>query len=126
MKRIYMGLGILAILLAMAITFTLLMERIYQPMSNILQEAADASIRADWASAAQLYSMAQARWEQHKHFSAALADHSPMDDIDGLFGELELYLQQQEMPHFAATCRHLARLTEAMGENHSLNWWNFL
>jgi hypothetical protein len=43
-----------------------------------------------------------------------------------LFAELEIYLRQQEMLHFAATCRHLAMLTEAMGDNHALNLWNLL
>ena len=126
MKRIYMGLAILAILLSLALLFTWLMDRIYHPLASTLQEAADAAIRTDWAAAAELYGKAQTHWEKHKHFTAILADHSPMDDMDGLFGELELYLQQQEMPHFAATCLHLARLAESMEENHALSWWNLL
>ena len=126
MKRIYAGIVILALLLGAALLFAHLMERIYTPLENTLLEAADAALLEDWRTAEELCRRARDRWERYKRVTAILADHSPMDDIDGLFGELEIYLQQQEMPHFAATCHHLARLSQAMGENHALNWWNFL
>lgn len=126
MKRIYAGIVILALLLGAAFLFAHLMERIYTPLENTLLEAADAALLEDWRTAEALCLRARDHWERYKRVTAILADHSPMDDIDGLFGELEIYLQQQEMPHFAATCHHLARLSQAMGENHALNWWNFL
>ena len=126
MKRIYAGLAILAVLLSAAAAFSVLMERTHVPVAKALQEAATAAEDGDWAAAGDLFRSAQAQWQQHKQFTAAVADHSPMDDMDGLFAELEIYLRQQEMPHFSATCCHLAYLAEAMADNHALNWWNLL
>lgn len=126
MKRIYLGLTILVTLLSLALLFTAMMDRIHRPIAENLLAAAQAASDENWDKAEELASAASRSWERYRKFTAALADHSPMDDMDGLFAELETYLQQREMPHFAATCCHLARLAEAMGDNHALNWWNFL
>ena len=126
MKRICLGLGILAVLLSTAVLFTVAMNRIYKPIAKNLLSAAQAASGENWSKAEELASAANDGWEQYRNLSAALADHSPMDDIDGLFAELETYLQQREMPHFSATCLHLAKLTESMGDNHAFSWWNFL
>lgn len=126
MKRIYLGLAILVMLLFLAILFTVIMDRIHSPIAFDLLTAAQAAAEGDWDKASEFASAASSSWKKHRNFTAILADHSPMDDMDGLFAELETYLQQREMPHFAATCRHLARLAEAMGDNHALSWWNFL
>ena len=126
MKRICAGLTILTVLLSAAVAFSVLMERIHSPMAAALQEAAAAAEEGDWEAAEDLFRRAQDRWQQRKHFTAALADHSPMDDMEGLFAELEIYLRLQETPHFSATCCHLADLAEAMADNHAVNWWNLL
>lgn len=126
MKRIYLGLGILAILLCVALLVSAVMDRLHAPIAQDLQDAALAAKNGDWESAATLAGSAADRWQHCKRFTAALADHSPMDDMEGLFAELEVYLQQREMPHFAATCRHLAYLAGAMGDNHAMSWWNLL
>ena len=123
MKRIFLGLALLLALLGIAAVITVRMDRVYEPITNALRQAAEAD---DWKKAAFLADQAKTRWEEQRRFTATVADHSPMDEIDGLFAELEIYLRQQEMPHFAATCRHLAMLTEAMGDNHALNLWNLL
>ncbi len=126
MKRIIWGCVILGVLLVLAVLFSVQMNRIHAPLSQCLQEAAQAAAEGNWDAAEHLAGNAAAAWERCKHFTAALADHSPMDEIDGLFSELTVYLEEREMPHFAATCRHLAKLTEAMTENHALSWWNLL
>ena len=113
-------------LLSIAVLFTVAMNRIYEPIADNLLSAAQAASSENWSKAEELASAANDSWEQYRNFSAALADHSPMDDIDGLFAELETYLQHREMPHFAATCLHLAKLTKSMGDNHAFSWWNFL
>lgn len=126
MKRIFLGLALLLALLGIAAVITVRMDHVYEPITNALRQAAEAAEADDWKKAAFLADQAKTRWEERRRFTATVADHSPMDEIDGLFAELEIYLRQQEMPHFAATCRHLAMLTEAMGDNHALNLWNLL
>ena len=50
----------------------------------------------------------------------------PMDDVDTLFAEMQVYAQAEEIPHFAACCGQLSRLVLAMAQAHSPTWWNFL
>ena len=126
MKRIFLGSALLLVLLGIAVVITVRMDRVYEPITDALRQAAEAAAANDWEKAASSANRAKDRWHAQRRFTATVADHSPMDEIDGLFAELEIYLQQQEMPHFAATCRHLAMLTEAMGDNHALNLWNLL
>lgn len=126
MKRIFLGLTLLLALLWSAAVITVQMDRVYDPIVNSLRQAAAAAESNDWRKATSLANQAKSCWETHRHFTASVADHSPMDEIDGLFAELEVFLTQQEMPHFAATCRHLAMLTAAMGDNHAFSWWNLL
>ncbi len=126
MRRLIIGLSILAVLLALSIGVSAAMERIHSPVAEALHQAAEAAQAEDWKKAGALAESAKARWEKYWYFTAAVADHTPMDDADGLFAELEIYLQEQEMPHFAATAMHLSQLTRAMADSHHASWWNLL
>ncbi len=126
MKRLWLGIGILAAILALCCTVTLSMECIHTPIAEDLSRAAEAAQKEDWDKANALAAAAKARWEQYWHFTAMVADHTPMDELDGLFAELEVYGREQEMPHFAATCAHLCRLSQAMADSHTPSWWNLI
>lgn len=126
MKRIIWGSCIVAALLALALLAGSEMERLHAPVALQLQTAAGEAAQGQWQEARAKAEAAAALWEDNRRFVAILADHSPMDDIDGLFAELLEYGRQEEMPHFCALCRHLARLVEGMAENHHLTWWNLL
>ncbi len=126
MKRLWLGIGILAVLLALCSAVTLSMERIHSPIAEDLSRAAEAAQKEDWGKANALAGAARARWEQYWHFTAMVADHTPMDELDGLFAELEIYGREQEMPHFAATCAHLRQLSQAMADSHTPSWWNLI
>ena len=69
---------------------------------------------------------AQEKWQQQWHSVAALADHAPMDEIDGLFAQMETYSKAGAAVDAAACCARLSKLVAAVGEAHSLNWWNLL
>lgn len=126
MKRLWMGTGILVVLLIFSTIITGTMERIHAPVADLLQQAEEASLSGDWDKANALAGMAKAHWERYWQFTAAFADQSPMDELDGLFAELEIYGLQREMPHFAATCSHLSMLAMAMADSHTPSWWNVL
>ena len=49
-----------------------------------------------------------------------------MDELDGLFAELMVFLKNRESPHFEATCARLSLLARAMADGHGLQWWNLL
>lgn len=126
MKRFWWGAGLLIVLLILSSLITFSMERIHEPVANLLKQASEASLEEDWEKANALAGEAKARWEQYWQFTAAFADHTPMDELDGLFAELEVYGKEKEMPHFAATCSHLSMLALAMASSHTPNWWNVL
>lgn len=126
MKRFWIGFLILSILLCGGSAVTICMVKTHQPIADDLQQSAQAALDGNWEQAARLAGQAQTRWEKYHTFTAAFADHSPMDELDGLFAELEIFYVQREQTHFAAVCAHLAQLAQAMADSHAPSWWNLL
>lgn len=126
MKRCRFGISLLILLLILSICVTGLMDRFHSPLSSILEQAALCAETARWEDAAHYASCARNRWERYRKFSAALADHEPMEDIDRLFSELDIWLQAKEAEHCASICAQLSQSAEAMRDAHTLTWWNLL
>lgn len=126
MKRLWLGVILLAALLAASLGVQRAMERIHDPIANELEQAADAALAGDWAEADCLYHRARDAWQRHRKVTASLADHSPMDELDMLFGELRVFSRERETVHFAAACRAAARMAKAIAQAHSLTWWDLL
>ena len=126
MKRMWIGVGLLVLFCALGIFTAIGMKNIHDPIADALTRASAAAVQEDWKQAAVHFHAARSKWETNRRLTAAVADHAPMEEIDSLFSELAIYLQERESPHFSATCAHLAALTRAMGEAHTINWWNLL
>lgn len=126
MKRGWIGVVLLLALLAGGVLSVWLMVELHDPLEGILEQAAEAALASRWERAEVLSREAQTRWEENWHVSAAFSDHAPMEEIDGLFAQLEVYRGLQDAASFAALCRELAREMKAMGEAHVPNWWNLL
>ena len=126
MKRIFAGAVILGLLLAAGITVAMRIEKIHSDITRLLEQAGTAAQEANWADARRLTREASEKWQRSRHFTAGFADHTPMDEIDTTFGELQVYLLQEESPHFQATCARLSALTQAMADSHNVQWWNIL
>ena len=141
MKRGWIGLGLLGILLTAGLLVTGFMGRVHKDVSRELdesnayymgyvsrelEEAARAAGAGNWAEAAEDARDAYEDWQERWHLSAAFADHEPMEQIDGQFAQLWPYLEARDAVAFCALCRALARQVEAIGDAHGLNWWNLL
>lgn len=126
MKRGWIGLGLLLALLAGSIAVTRAMDRGHDPIARELETASDLALEGDWETAAALARNAKAEWEDKWNFGAAFADHEPMEEIDGLFAQVEVYVRAREEVSFAAVCAELSKRLEAMGDAHGLTWWNLL
>lgn len=126
MKRSWIGLALLLILLACGLLVTWAMDRCHEPILRDLDDAALFAMAGDWEQAQLRMGRAWGIWQDCWHFSASFADHEPMEDIDAVFAHLEVYALRQEETAFAAACRELSRKVEAMSEAHSLVWWNFV
>ena len=109
MKRLWVGILLLLVLLAGTLAVTVAMDRIYAPM-------AEALVAGDLEAAEERYQ----RWRQ---LTAAFADHGPMEEMDALFARAEVCGDEQER---RALCAELAQRAKAMSNAHSPTWWNLL
>ena len=126
MSRFWIGIVLLVVFLCLGFLVTWAMNDTHEPISQTLEQAAEAAISGDLETGVSLALEAQSIWENHWRGTAAVADHAPMDEIDGLFAQAEIYAQTGSTADFAAICGRLARLIEAIGEAHSPGWWNLL
>jgi len=126
MKRSWMGAGLLMVLLAVGIWSAWGMVTVHGPLETMLDRAAEQALREDWESAGYLFQQAKDCWESRETFRACFADHTPVEEIDGEFALLEVYIQTREVTPFAAGCREMARKIAAVGEAHELDMKNLL
>lgn len=126
MKRFWLGVIILSGLLVLGFTAMVAVDRFCQPISRNLTEAACAVELGNWDLAHQLATQANERWEQHRALHAAVTNHEPMEEIDALFEQLEIYRQAEDGLRFAECCARLASMTDAVSESQAIYWWNLL
>ena len=125
-KRFYLGIAILALLLGLGLGAAGAMKAVHEPVQQLLEDAAAAAEDDRLADALPMARTAYNRWQKYHSLTASLADHSPMDDTDTLFQEMLVYGQLEEVPHFAACCRELVIMTEAMYDAHAFSLKNLL
>ncbi len=126
MKRMWLGAALLVAVLIISQFAAAKMEKIHSPEAENLKQAAEHAMQNDWNKARNLAQKANASWEKMRRVTASVSNHQPMDSIDALFAELEIYGQARDSLSFSGTCVHLAELLQALGQEHSLNWWNLL
>lgn len=126
MKRIRFGAALLVLLLALGICSGALLEKTWQTQSKNLDRAARLAADGDWAGADALWEEARARWERHPVLIAALFHHDLIDEIEGLFAQLEVFSAERRAVSFASTCVYLSRQLESLGRIHSFNPENLL
>ena len=126
MKRFWLGLAILAVLLGAGIWSQIWMNSLHAPCSTVLQQAVQEALDDNWPQALAYAQQASDRWEQNKCLVSSFADHTPLDEVDMLLAELHVYGLTREVPHFAACCAQLAAMMDAISQAHAFNWWNLL
>lgn len=125
MRRSWIGAGILAVLLVLALLTAWGMDRLHSPIAQDLDQAAALVQEGNWVQAQALAQSARDQWERNRNKTACVADHTPMEEIDDLFAQLGQYAQAGEQATFAALCAQLAARTQAISQAHSLTWWSF-
>lgn len=126
MNRFWIGLGLLLALLGVGLWAMFTMDSIHSSVSEDLRQSAEAAQAENWAQADDLARSAEDQWEEHWHFSAAMADHTALDEIDSIFAQTRVYRENRQATDYAAACARLAQLIEALRESHNLSWWNLL
>ena len=126
MKRCWFGLILLLVLLLGCAWSSGYMSKVHSPVSETAMEAADFALEGDWGNAMTLAGRIRTQWENRWGIVAAFADHEPMEEIDGLFAQLEIYSRAGDNLSTAAVCAELSQRLEAMGDAHKGSWWNLL
>ena len=126
MKRQWIGLGLLLAVLTVGIVLTVAFRRLHEPIAEKLDTASEAALAEDWGRADALASQAVGDWKNFRRFTAAVADHEPLEEMDSLFAQLEVWQRLREPEEFAAACVYLAELARAMADSQQLTWWNLL
>ena len=126
MSRLWIGIGILAVLLILGIVFLFLSNDFYQDITADLEQAGQAARIENWQTAHQKLRESQEKWNRYRRFFASVTDHEPVEEVDSLFSQLELYEQYRLKAEFIAVCNSLSHLAEAIDEFHNLKWWSIL
>lgn len=126
MKRLWLGVAILLVVLMVGTGLSIAFSRLHTPISETLNEAGRAALAEDWEKATALANAAGADWEKIRHFTAAVAEHTPLEEMDSLFARLEVLCRARETAEFSAVCAELSILATTMGQSQSIVWWNLL
>lgn len=126
MSRFWLGIGLLVLFLVLGLWIGNTTNNANQTVAQTLDQAAAQTLQGDPETGVALAKQAHSQWDDSWHGTASVADHAPMDEIDGLFAQLEMYGETKQYADFAAYCARLAKLVTAVGEAHVLNWWNLL
>ena len=125
-KRWIFGWILLLFLLIFCLWISFFTQRFFRPTASMLEDAVQASLEQNWGLALSRAEQAREKWQDRRSYTAFLADQSPMDDMDRLFGEMEVFARCRDQEHFAAVCSQLSVLCHAMADAHSLHLWNLL
>lgn len=126
MKRSWLGAGLLALLLLGGILSSRWLIHTHQDIAGDVEQAVEYALREDWEQATRLTRQARDSWEQCRKPSATLVDHAPLERIDTLFDQLEVYAEARETVSFAASCVQLSKEIEDLSDAHRVNWQNLL
>ena len=126
MKRLWLGAALLAVLLAAGIFSTLVTERFHHSLSRRLEATAAAALAQDWEQTGELLHQCRSHWARYRNFVAAVASHEPIEEIDSLYDQLDIYFVRRDSQGFSLCCATLQHRTRALGEAQSINWWNLL
>lgn len=111
MKYLYIGSGILALLLGICILTGCVLSGRTEAAAAVLQQALDASVADDAETAAEYAKAAADQWHGSLRFYSSFLCHDETDEITIGFAELMLCTGQQGQEEFQLHCASLlARL----------------
>lgn len=124
MKRFILGILLLSLLLIAGLGISRGMEVRHRPVTEDLSRACELALSGASEAARRAALAAKETWEAHWPFTAAFADHEPLEEVDDLFSALEAYSPDSE--DFLACCQQLIRRTQAVIRAQCVSWWNLL
>lgn len=125
MKRSYLGLVILGLLLVLGLLSCRMLLKT-APLAKTLEEAAACAQGEDWESARALFEAAKECWNRRGKLMAALTDHEPLARINEQFAQAGAFIRSREPREAAASLNQLALQLKSLTDAHRLTWWNVL
>ena len=126
MKRCWFGAGLLAVFLLSGLLTSRWAKDCYGEITESVARAETAFARENWDMAERMTEGARDRWEEYWRLSASITDHSPMEQVDSLFDQLDNYTRGRDAIGCMGLCAQLRNALEAIAESHSLTWWNLM
>ena len=126
MNRLWIGIGVLVLLLAMGVSLLAVSLNFHEDFSHDLKSAGHSAMAGNWADAEKQLAQGREKWQAYQQFWAASTDHEPVEQVQQLFSQLELFQNRRMDVEFASACFALVELSEVINEAHSLRWWSIL
>lgn len=126
MRRMWIGIGLLALMLVGGLWAADWMQQAHGEMAADLNRGAQLALENRWEEAERQADRAERAWQKKRPVTAAFADHEPLEEIDGLFAQLRIFAAAGKGADFAATCGYLAQQLEALGDDHRFTLYNLL
>lgn len=124
MKRLWIGIGLLVVILIAAILVPEILEHNHTPIIRDLERASQLAMEENWDSAQDFSRRAEKKWKKIRPVTASFTDHEPMDEIDALFAQLKVYAEAQDMVAYSSTCAYLSSQLGVLGDYHNFTLWN--
>lgn len=124
-RRFYLGVGILVLLLSVGLLSGAWVDKSNRQVVEHLAMAEAAARTGTREEALTLTRKAEQLWKKGWHRVAVISDHTAMDEIDGLFAQMEHYARDGDAL-FGASCARVRELVSAISDGHQLTWWNLL
>lgn len=126
MKHLYIGLGILAVVLAGSLCSLFAMRQNTGEMERLLETAWDHCQAGSFEAAQASAQAAQKNWKTNYGLTASLIDHGPLEEINHSFAQMEACAQMQEWDEFAQACKSLLTMVQDLEEREQPLYYNIL
>ena len=126
MRRTWVGIVLLALLLILGIFSVLGIHGPLDAIADGLETASTLALSGSVADGAEAVREALRLWISVRNAIAAFTDHDPLERIDAGFTLLELYTAMEDNRNFSVVCLELSMQIRAVGDAHSIRWWNIL
>ena len=95
-KRFWLGIALLAVFLIFGLCISAKMTDLHAQAARELDQAADMTMAGDFDGACENAFWAYDLWQKTRKFTASVADHSPLEDVEQLFAVMEIYAKTEE------------------------------
>ena len=124
MKRMWIGVGLLAVLLAAGMLTGTLLEKWVNRDVQRLEQAGAAAQNEAWIEAETLTKQVREDWRRRKWVAEMFTDHEKLGEIDTAFAQLKVY-RHTDAAAYSAACTAIAQDLQSIAKNQTISWRNF-